>query len=372
MRDGSAVALLHVGGHPTLEISRDLWADWRRAMARLASILLHLLVLGLLFIHWPEPKHEVEPSEIPVEIVMEPPRLKVEPAPMPAPRSLHGESGDDSNLAPGRPAESPIPQPAKEMAKAKKTPQLAAKQPPVPKQEPTPSSAPQSAETPNASEPSHPAKAEPTASAQRAAQAVEATKTPATTPAEIPAEPVPLPQAASVTPWPIPAPKPPQPIEKAPPLVAASTPTLATSSSSALAKTPTPIPKPAAPVDKTPPQIASLPPDRALSPSQPESRLRGLGGGDPYLNAMRDDIVSNIIYPRAANGSAGMARYVLTINRQGFLLELYLLQTSGSTALDRAGWDAIQNTAPFRPLPPRIPGNAIRIEALLFIAPRAK
>ncbi|HEY6335913.1 MAG TPA: TonB family protein, partial [Alphaproteobacteria bacterium] len=147
---------------------------------------------------------------------------------------------------------------------------------------------------------------------------------------------------------------------------------------------PAPAPKPPAAPDKTPPQVAALPPSSsnkgqpALAPARPnedsspvrvESNMRGQGGGDRYLNELRDDIVSNLIYPNAARGESGVARYAMLVNRRGYLLQLRLVQTSGSTALDRAGMDAIQNTAPFRPLPPNIMGESIGIEAVLVISP---
>jgi TonB family protein len=368
LHDESAAAPLYVDGRPTLEVVPDLWADWRRAMARVASVLLHVLVLGLLFIHWPETKHEVEAPEIPVEIVMEPPpKPKVEPPPKPVPPTVQGESGGNPDLAAGQPSEAPIPQPSKAPpAKAQEAPKPLssdqAAQSPTPKQAPPPPATPKPAEAPKAPQVPQPAKAKPSPPAQQPVQAAEAPKVPAPPPAEAPLPP--LPEAA---PWPTPVPKPPPPVEKAPPRVAKAAPPPVAMSSSVPAKTPAP--PPAAPVDKAPPQVASLPPSRGPAPSHPESTLRGMGGGDPYLNAMRDDIVSNIIYPRAANGSAGMARYVLTVDRRGFLLELRLVKSSGSTALDRAGMDAIQNTAPFRPLPRRILGSSIRIEAQLYIAP---
>lgn len=163
-------------------------------------------------------------------------------------------------------------------------------------------------------------------------------------------------------------------------------PTAAKQQSTLAPRKPIPAPKPPPPIDKTAPQLAAIPPaspskarepapaaaapGRQSAPAEIESSLRGQGGGDRYLNALRDDIVSNIIYPAAARGAVGVAKYTMTVSRKGYLIQLRLLQSSGSTAIDRAGMDAIQNTAPFRPLPPNFIGDSVEIVGSLYIAPK--
>jgi len=157
-------------------------------------------------------------------------------------------------------------------------------------------------------------------------------------------------KSAQAPPKPIPAPKPPPTtVDKAARQVAA-------------------IP-PASPSKAREPAPTTAPPGRGSAPAQIESSLRGQGGGDRYLNALRDDIVSNIIYPAAARGAVGVAKYTMIVSRKGYLLQLRLLQSSGSAALDRAGMDAIQNTAPFRPLPANVIGDSVEIVGTLYIAP---
>ena len=280
--------------------SRDSWGDWRRTVARAASLLLHGAVIALFLVHGPVEQQPSEPQTIPVELIVEPPpkpkaaippQPKPEPVPQPqpTPQLEYRESGGDPDRAPGRPPEAKPPEPAKQPGETQ----------PPPK-------APQ-----------------PTEAKQQSTQAPR---------------------------MPIPAPKPPPPtIDKAAPQLAA-------------------IP-PASPSKGREPAPATAPPGRGSAPAQIESSLRGQGGGDRYLNALRDDIISNIIYPAAARGAVGVAKYVMTVSRKGYLLQLRLLQSSGSTALDRAGMDAIQNTAPFRPLPANVIGDSVEIVGTLYIAP---
>ena len=284
---------------PTPMASRDSWGDWRRTVARAASLLLHAAVIALFLVRGPAGQQPSEPQAIPVELVVEPPpkpkaaippRPKPEPAPQPTLQVEHRESGGDPDRAPGRPPEAKPPEPAKQ-----------------------------------------PGETEPPPKAQQPTEAKQ--------------------QSAQAPRKPIPAPKPPPTtIDKTAPQLAA-------------------IP-PASPSKAREPAPATAPPGRGSAPAQIESSLRGQGGGDRYLNALRDDIVSNIIYPAAAaRGAAGTAKYEMTVSRKGYLLQLRLLQSSGSTALDRAGMDAIQNTAPFRPLPANVIGNSVEIVGTLYIAP---
>jgi periplasmic protein TonB len=137
---------------------------------------------------------------------------------------------------------------------------------------------------------------------------------------------------------------------------------------------------------KVPQQQASLPQQRAepiltyppgapsastaSAPEFSESERSGEGGGSRYLNAMRDTILSNLIYPLAAQGSSGIAKYRILVGRNGLLLGLRMVESSGSPALDRAGSDAIQNSVPFQPLPANIIGDTVVISVMLIIAPK--
>jgi len=152
---------------------------------------------------------------------------------------------------------------------------------------------------------------------------------------------------------------------------------------------PEPEPAPAALAEPPPPSLASAPPlpvppprerpkaSEAVAATAPthqstiqpmnDSALIGKGGGNRYLNKMRDKIHGNFIYPGAARsrGIAGVAHYALVIDRQGNLLELHLLHSSGADILDRAGRDAVELSAPFDPPPADVPGDQISLELTL-------
>ncbi|MGO8865076.1 MAG: TonB family protein [Alphaproteobacteria bacterium] len=152
---------------------------------------------------------------------------------------------------------------------------------------------------------------------------------------------------------------------------------------------PKPEPAPAALAEKPPPSLASAPPlpvppphERpkaseavaAVAPTHQstiepmnDSAFFGKGGGDRYLNKMRDKIHGNFIYPGAARsrGIAGVAHYAIVIDRRGNLLELRLLHSSGADILDRAGRDAVELSAPFDPPPADVPGDQVSLELTL-------
>ncbi|HKO08040.1 MAG TPA: ABC transporter substrate-binding protein [Alphaproteobacteria bacterium] len=111
--------------------------------------------------------------------------------------------------------------------------------------------------------------------------------------------------------------------------------------------------------------VARIPPDR----SQSEIGIQGKGGGDPYLNALRDAIVRNLTYPALAHGRAGIAKYEMVMDRQGVMLKLAIVQSTGSPDLDRAGMDAVQKSAPFDPPPAKIIGDRIGLQLTLYIGP---
>ena len=318
--------------------SRDKWEALRRAFARFAALVLHVLVLAFFVLGpvWTVPP--VEPPVIPIELVLEappmkverPPRARPEPAPQPQPKASpepqpdvpHLESGGSPELTSGAPAE---PKAASLPAEAQ------AEQKPAPAQ-------PASSEAPAASAAQAPAPALP---------AVE--------------------------------PLPPEPPAEA---ISGAKPPPPTAAKGQAARVP-----PAAPASaNTPPQVASLPPARTAprpptaapvgpamnelsAPKWSDSERRGEGGGDRYLNALRDAIVSNLIYPASAHGKAGIAKYEIVMNRQGVMLKVVQVQTTGIPALDRAGMDAIQNTMPFQPLPLRIVRSPVFILATLYIGP---
>jgi protein TonB len=97
----------------------------------------------------------------------------------------------------------------------------------------------------------------------------------------------------------------------------------------------------------------------------------GAGGGDKYLNSLRDEILRHRTYPPEirALGLDGTAQYEIVLNRGGELLRLRLLHSSGVDVLDHAGLVMIQRTAPFQPLPDYMEGDAVQLVITLHMAP---
>ncbi len=313
---------------PEVTLSRDAWGRWRNAFARLAALLLHAGLLALLLGGPAAEKAPAEPAMIPVELVMEPPVKKAEIAPKPQPpppkpvqraqteaEPVHLELGGSPEMAPGRPPEVKPPKPAEPAEVQNPGPPVPPSvEPPLPAKPP-----PQALPRPKAPAPVKAAAAAPSALPQTGIQG------------EVPTPPQPAPAAAT------PAPQ----VASLPPAATGKTPGSAAAATGEL-----------------------------QAPDWSESERRGAGGGDSYLNALRDAIIANIIYPGAAKGMKGVAKYGIEMNRNGFMLRVELVRSSGYPALDRAGMDAIQNTMPFQPVPMRIQGNHVFILATLYIGPQ--
>ena len=117
--------------------------------------------------------------------------------------------------------------------------------------------------------------------------------------------------------------------------------------------------------------IPTPPPDTSSAELLSENPLTGEGGGDRYLNAVRDEIIRHLTYPASARlmHLAGTAQYEIVIDRQGRLLGLRLLQSTGSDILDRAGIETIRQAAPFGPPPPDLTGERIGMVLTLNLEP---
>jgi len=107
-------------------------------------------------------------------------------------------------------------------------------------------------------------------------------------------------------------------------------------------------------------------------PNDAFSRRLGAGGGDRYLNELRDLITARIVFPpSAASAAIGQANYQVTIDSRGALRAVKVLRSSGSVAFDRAVVSAIQSASPF-PQPPFDLGNASTISLLFYFAPNSR
>jgi protein TonB len=131
-----------------------------------------------------------------------------------------------------------------------------------------------------------------------------------------------------------------------------------------------------------PPKKPPAPPARQTStakPPQPETPSSsttqelqlGEGGGNKYLNAMRDQLLRKMVYPPTADyfHLTGRAKYQLTLDRQGQVLDAQLIRSTGYAILDKAGFQTIQRAAPFGPVPPDLTGDSISIDLTLDIGP---
>jgi len=139
--------------------------------------------------------------------------------------------------------------------------------------------------------------------------------------------------------------------------------------SAALTAAPLPVPRPEAQALPAPARAAAVtrPPARAAE----ESDVAGKGGGDRYLNALRDTIERHRAYPpeARAQGLSGTAQYDLLLDRSGRLMHVRLLRSSGAEILDKAGAAMIAQSAPFAPPPPELIGTVVDLVVTLHLEP---
>jgi periplasmic protein TonB len=297
---------------PLLVPSKDGTDRKRWTLAPILAVLLHIAVLLLLLFGIPSHPPEVPPPPIPVEVVMVPSTPKAAEAQAPKPPPLQP------------------PQPPSMQMESGGSPDLSSGRPAV-------KAAPK--EGAATAKPVPPKKVPP-------AEKLQGKSEPALT-KEVP-EPKPVHQAATpqyATPFLVPH------AETKAPQQEASVPQ-----------------QRAEPILTYPPGAPSA--SQASAPEFSDSERNGEGGGNRYLNAMRDTILSNLIYPAAAQGSTGVARYEILVARNGMLLAMRMVESSGTLALDRAGADAIQNSVPFQPLPVNISGRDVAISVTLFVGPK--
>ena len=147
-----------------------------------------------------------------------------------------------------------------------------------------------------------------------------------------------------------------------------------------------PLKKPAPPALPTPPKQAEAPPappqpappaPAAKSVPRPPSRLTmmGQGGGDVYLNQIRDMIEKQRSYPDIANPMAlsGIAVFEIRLNRDGQIVSLILVRSTGAGPLDEEGRRIVRRAGPFPPVPvdirSNLPGNLLGMRLDLPIHP---
>jgi periplasmic protein TonB len=84
-----------------------------------------------------------------------------------------------------------------------------------------------------------------------------------------------------------------------------------------------------------------------------------------YLQHLKQKIQAVWIYPTVAarSGIGGSLMLEFLISKEGQLLGVNLLDSSGHTVLDESAMRAIKSAAPFYPFPPRLKAKRIRIRA---------
>jgi periplasmic protein TonB len=91
--------------------------------------------------------------------------------------------------------------------------------------------------------------------------------------------------------------------------------------------------------------------------------------GDRYLNLLVRLIERHRVFPKAVGQFGlpleGVARYSMTIDRSGQLVQLAVARSSGAPILDEAGEGMIRQAAPFPPVPADYPGSEIRVTVVV-------
>lgn len=137
--------------------------------------------------------------------------------------------------------------------------------------------------------------------------------------------------------------------------------------------------EPPRPLEDTPertaqPERSEAPPDlpvwaqtieRSYSASSPD-RGRTVGRGDEYGRMLRQRLNANLVLPPDLDRARIVPPHAnVSFDRSGRLVNLVLLRSSGSPALDRAMLDAIRRSFPVPPIPAHISDNVVTLPLTL-------
>ena len=96
------------------------------------------------------------------------------------------------------------------------------------------------------------------------------------------------------------------------------------------------------------------------APSRGADAAGPVGGGNRYLNKMRDKI-SKLITAMRIPLPERPAQFTITVMRDGKVADVNLTQSSGLKAFDQGAYAAIIRASPFDPLPAYIDGDYVDI-----------
>ena len=113
------------------------------------------------------------------------------------------------------------------------------------------------------------------------------------------------------------------------------------------------------------------PHDAIAGPCQSRMNNENATTGDPYLNLVAAWILRRRQYPAyfRHQGLVGTASFLMTWARNGEIVWLELIISSGNSAIDLYAEDMIRSSSPLPPMPANRPGPAMTVKVDFPVAP---
>jgi periplasmic protein TonB len=129
------------------------------------------------------------------------------------------------------------------------------------------------------------------------------------------------------------------------------------------------VPKPLPPSKPAPPKATPKPKPRTMARVAPSGE--NATTGDPYLNLVAAWILRRRQYPAyfRHQGLVGTASFLMTWARNGEIVWLELIISSGNSAIDLYAEDMIRSSSPLPPMPANRPGPAMTVKVDFPVAP---
>jgi protein TonB len=95
--------------------------------------------------------------------------------------------------------------------------------------------------------------------------------------------------------------------------------------------------------------------------------------GDPYLNMVYAKLMGNLRYPESfrRDGLMGVAHFELFVARSGEVVRVNKVRSSGNSAIDLYAEEVVRRLSPLPPIPARLVGEVIIIDASVPVGPSA-